>query len=179
MRTLAKAFAPVPPLTWIPGAGLAPPSPYQTLIWPLFTMTTLPGIVSFLSTERADKLWALMSMSGVRRGPYLAAHFTAGVLSFVPLGALYVGAGALALLTIRFVGWSPASEPGRYDEQLALPGDAARLLPPRTKLREWRRAQVGDEVEVRGDDRIIDAAASAIGVPSASSAAIRASVART
>ena len=93
---IQTAFAPLPPLTWIPGAGLAPPSPYQTLIWPLFTMTTLPGIVSFLSTERADKLWALMSMSGVRRGPYLCAHFAAGVLSFVPLGALYVMVGALA-----------------------------------------------------------------------------------
>lgn len=67
--SILAAFAPMPIVTWIPGAGFAPPSPYQTLIWPLFTMTALPGITAALAQERGDKLWALMSMSGVRRAP--------------------------------------------------------------------------------------------------------------
>jgi hypothetical protein len=94
--SILAAFAPMPIVTWIPGAGFAPPSPYQTLIWPLFTMTALPGITAALAQERGDKLWALMSMSGVRRAPYLAGHYAAGVLFFLPVGVAYVAAGYLA-----------------------------------------------------------------------------------
>lgn len=61
------------------------------------------------------------------------------------------------ILTIRFVGWSPASDVGKYDEHFVLPGDAHRLLPPRTKIRDWRRVQVGDEVE-RRNDRVVEPA---------------------
>jgi len=83
----------LPPVTWIPETGVAPPSPYQTLFWPLFTMTTLPGIVSGVSMEKEEKLWAMMSMSGVRRTPYLCAHWAVGFLGYVPIGAAYMLAG--------------------------------------------------------------------------------------
>ena len=93
---LRAALVQMPPVAWIPGVGVAPPNPYQTLIWPLFTMFTLPGIVLAVAMERQEKLWALMSMSGLRRAPYLAAHWAAGVLAFLPVGAAYVLIGWLA-----------------------------------------------------------------------------------
>lgn len=90
------AFVPMPDVQYVPGQGYAPPSPYQTLVWPLFTMTVLPGIVSAVATERTEKLWAMMSMSGVRRAPYIAAHLATGALMYLPIGGTYVLVGALA-----------------------------------------------------------------------------------
>ena len=66
-------------------------------------------------------------------------------------------AAQFSILTIRFVGWSPSSDVAKYDEHFVLPGDAHRLLPPRTKIRDWRRVQVGDEVEQRSD-RLVEPA---------------------
>jgi hypothetical protein len=45
---------------------------------------------------------------------------------------------------IRFLGWSPKSQPNKYDEIVAR--DSRRLLPFTSKIRDWRRIQVGDEV---------------------------------
>ncbi len=47
---------------------------------------------------------------------------------------------------IRFLGWSPKSQPNKYDE--IVPRDSRRLLPFTSKIRDWRRIQVGDEVIV-------------------------------
>ena len=45
---------------------------------------------------------------------------------------------------IRFLGWSPKSQPNKYDE--IVQRDSRRLLPFTSKIRDWRRIQVGDEV---------------------------------
>lgn len=63
------------------------------------------------------------------------------------------GREASPRVRVRFLGWSPESNPGRYDEWLSR--TSQRLLPPGTKIHPWRRVQVGDEIEVR-DDRTVD-----------------------
>jgi len=40
-------------------------------------------------------------------------------------------------IKVRFLGWSPQSYPGRYDETLKR--YSQRLLPPGTKIHPWRR----------------------------------------
>jgi ABC-type branched-subunit amino acid transport system ATPase component len=59
-------------------------------------MFTLPGIVAGVSMEKGEKLWAMMTMSGTRRAPYLAGHWAAGVVTFLPTGVAYVAVGYLA-----------------------------------------------------------------------------------
>jgi len=54
---------------------------------------------------------------------------------------------------VRYLGWSPQSDPGKYDEGVSI--RSPRLLPAGTKARDWRRVQVGDELETR-DDRTVD-----------------------
>ena len=57
---------------------------------------------------------------------------------------------------VRFLGWVPASDPGKYDETFTLPADAQRLLPVGTKIRKWRSCQVWDEVKLRRDSVVED-----------------------
>ncbi|KAA0157626.1 hypothetical protein FNF29_00202 [Cafeteria roenbergensis] len=62
------------------------------------------------------------------------------------------------VVTVRFIGWSPRSLPGRYDENIhRLPrGDSdPRLLPPTCKIRDWRRVQLADDVEIR-EGRVVE-----------------------
>lgn len=64
-----------------------------------------------------------------------------------------VGGAGGELLRVRFLGWSPRSQPNKYDEDV---GRAShRLAPFTTKIRDWRRVQVRDDVEIR-EDRTVD-----------------------
>lgn len=55
-------------------------------------------------------------------------------------------------LTVRFLGWSPRSQPDKYDERIRR--DSSRVCPFGTKIRDWRRVQRNDEVEIRLDRNV-------------------------
>lgn len=64
-------------------------------------------------------------------------------------------------VVVRYLGWSPESHPGRFDERL--PRTSGRVLPLGSKCPVWRRVQVGDECETR-DDKTVEMA-TIVGMP--------------
>lgn len=98
---IRTAIVPMPDVTWIPATGIPIGGgyPFVALIWPLFTTFLLPSFIYPISHEKHAKLWALMTMGGLRQAPYLAGHWLFAVLLFLLIGTVYLLAGYLAGVT--------------------------------------------------------------------------------
>lgn len=88
----------MPDITWISAisnAGQGDVS-FSALLWPMFTMSHLPGIAYFICFEKQSKLLAAMTMAGMRQGPYLMGSYAFTFVLTLISGALYYGLGYVA-----------------------------------------------------------------------------------
>lgn len=106
------------PLQWFAAAG-GTTSSVQPLLFPLFTLFLLPPLAYPVGAEKRDRLYSMISMSGGRRAPYIAAHYAFSVIMFLGVALVYMVAGYVsgaasftntgpALLTALMLTWAHA-----------------------------------------------------------------------
>jgi len=90
----------MPVISWIPAHGntQAGGVNWYALIWPMFTMFLLPHAAHAVAHEKASKLWAALTMAGMRPGPYFAATYAFHVLLNLITCLIYYVIGYLAKL---------------------------------------------------------------------------------
>jgi ABC-type multidrug transport system fused ATPase/permease subunit len=92
---IRTAIVRMPRVAWQPavqGSNVA----FQALVWPLFTLFTLPLFVYPIAFEKRSKLVAMMSLAGMRQLPYMAAHYAFSWIVFVGVAGVYCVIGRAA-----------------------------------------------------------------------------------
>jgi ABC-type multidrug transport system ATPase subunit len=106
---IRTSYALMPAISWFAAVGGAQMGgfAFQALLWPLFTLTQIAAVAYGIAHEKREKLWAVMTMAGLRRGPYFAASYVFAAMNVLLVGLIFYVAGLLAgVASIQNASWT-------------------------------------------------------------------------